>query len=556
MTEKVLNKGEIVDTAMEVVAEWSGQRVPQDGHEGLPEFSFNGLATLPAPLNRGRLGLLGQLIVLPGTCAVVTGRKGYQQVFAPGTHTLFEVPLGPATMQWVNTRRQRRELPPVMALSRDKWRATLRVAIEFEVAGVEAIARHTDPLTALDAAARTAILAQIEAMSHDALTGLVDRDDDTPSGVDAVAEGILQHLRASPSVEGLRIVNLSIVERKGDERRVQIVQDAVVERTRLAEERQVRELEDRLELTKLTARRETAEGEQAIALVETQTEVRQAQEQERLKLMAAQVEAEIEEIRRAQEAWRAEQKRLTEEWRTAKELELLQMQQQHEANLEIIKGTAQVTAEAARAGKLEGLKVSPRRRPEINVAEGSGRSEVVGEGLEVLRTLRERMAPPTTYFLPHSGSALARDPYRRLQLEEARLDKIKGAEYEFVMRRGQMAHVMVQVADHRFEIACPEGYPQTAPGVIIQGPKGQDVPFTFEWEADCFLSDLVRDALLEQMSGGKASESQAADAETDSADSADSTDSADSADSVIEAEATEERAKESTPGESSNSWDR
>lgn len=510
MTEKVLDKQEIVDSAKEMVAEWSGQRPPEDGHDGLPEFSFNGLATPPVPLNRGWLGLVGQLVVLPGTCAVVTGWRGYRQVFAPGTHALFEVPLGPATVQWVNTRRQRRELAPVTALSQDKWRVTLRVALEFEVADAEAIAQHADPLTALDTAARAAVLAQIEAMPHDALTGLVDGED-VPSGVDTVAEGILQHLQASPSVEGFKIINLSIVEREGDERRVQIVQDAVVERTRLAAEGRVRELEDQLELAKLATRREMAEREQAIALVKTQTEVRQEEERERLKLMAAQVEAEIEEIRRAQEAWRAEQKRLAEEWRTAKELELLQMQQQHEANLEIIKGTAMVTTEAAKAGKLEGLKVSPRRRPEVTVAEGGGPGEVVGEGLEVLRTLRERMAPPTTYFLPQSSSSLFHDPfgsaqgrpYRRLQLEEARLDKIKGADYEFVMRRGNVAHVTVQVADYRFEITCPKGYPQTAPEVTVQGPDGQIVPFDFEWDVDCFLSDLVREALLEQKWGGE-----------------------------------------------------
>ncbi len=510
MTEKGLHKQAIVDTVVETVAELSGQRSPEDGQQGLPEFSFNGLATPPVPLNRGWLGLLGQLVVLPGTCAVITGRQGYQQAFPPGTHMLFEVPLGAVTMQLVNTRRQRRELPPVTALSQDKWRVTLRVALEFEVADAAAIAQHAEPLAALDTAAEAAILAQIEAMLHDALTGLVDGED-TPSGVDAVAEGILRHLRASPSVEGFRIVNLSIVEREGDERRVQIVQDAVVERTRLEEEGQVRELTDQLELAKLAVRREMAEKEQAIALVKTQTEVRQEEERERLKLMAAQVEAEVEEIRRVQEAWQAEQKRLAEEWRTAKELELLQMQQQHEANLEIIKGTAQVTAEAARAGKLEGLKVSSRRRPEITVAEGDGRGEVVGEGLEVLRTLRERMAPPTTYFLPQGGS-FVHDPYRRLQLEEARLDKIKGAEYEFVMRRGSVAKVAVRIAGHRFEITCPQGYPLTAPQVTLQGPDGQVVPFEFEWDADCFLSDLVREALLEQKLGDEGESKPPADA--------------------------------------------
>jgi hypothetical protein len=497
MTDKVLDKREIVDTAREVVAEWSGQQMPIGGSEGLPEFSFNGLATPPAPLNRGLFGVLGQLVVLPGTCAVIIGRKGYRQIFEPGTHTLFEIPLGPATVQWVNTRRQWREMAPVQSLSQDKWRVSLQAAVEFEVADAESIAQHADPLTALDTAAREAILAQIEALPHDALTGYIDGEE-TISGVDSLAGRILQHLQDSPSVEGFKIIDLSILERIGDERRVKIVQDAVVERTRLTEEGQVKELEDRLKLAKLSALREMTEEEQSIELIKTQTEVRQEQERERLKLMAAQVEAEIEEIHRTQEAWRAEQKRLTEEWRTAKELELLQMQQQHEANLEIIKGTAQVTAEAAKAGKLEGLKVSPRRRPEVNVTEDGGRSQVVGEGLDVLRTLRERMAPPTTYFLPHSGSTTNHDPYRRLQLEESRLEKIKEIEYELRMRRGQVAQVTVQARGHRIEITCPEGYPQTPPQVTIHRAGGEAVPFAIEWDTDCFLSDVVRDALLAQ----------------------------------------------------------
>ena len=79
-----------------------------------------------------------------------------------------------------------------------------------------------------------------------------------------------------------------------------------------------------------------------------------------------------------------------------------------------------------------------------------------------------------------------------------------------------MAQVKVELADHHFKITCPQGYPQTAPEVTVRDPEGQEVPFAFEWDADCFLSDLVREALLAQTLGGETNDSQAADPEADS----------------------------------------
>jgi hypothetical protein len=480
MSENVLQKEGIIDNALQVISEWSG-KTPEKNRD-YPDFDFNGLATHPTYLDRGWLGLFGQLKVLPGTCAVVTGREGFQRVYEPGIHFLFNVPLGPAMVQVVNTTRQRREIPPVTFLSKDKWSVTLRAVVDFEVEDPLIIAQSANPLETLDAVATSCIMAQIEAMPHDALTGLLEEE---PSGLDTVAKGILDRLCTSPDLDGLRIIGVSIVERKGDERRIEIVRDAVVERTRLAEESRLRRIEDEAELEELENQKRIAKKEQEVEMIKVQTEVHRAEEMEKLKLLSTQVEAQIEEIRRAQE-----------EWWAAKEVEILRMIHQHEENLAIIKGTAQITTEAAKSGHLEALKVSPRRRPELAILEGA-RQEVVEEGIQAMKAFRERKAP-ASYLLPHHS---VQGRYYRLQQEEMRLSKIKGAEYEIVMKRGGSFNISMEVAGHRFKMECPEAYPSEAPKVTITYPDGQEKPFSFEWDRNTFLSDLVQCALIESAFG-------------------------------------------------------
>jgi hypothetical protein len=59
----------------------------------------------------------------------------------------------------------------------------------------------------------------------------------------------------------------------------------------------------------------------------------------------------------------------------------------------------------------------------------------------------------------------------------------------------------MEVAGHRFKIECPEAYPSEAPKVTITYPDGQEKPFSFEWDRNTFLSDLVQCALIESAFG-------------------------------------------------------
>jgi hypothetical protein len=478
-----------------IAASVERELAPQREEREYPEFSFNGLATPPEEVDRSLLSFFGQLTVLPGTCAVLTGKGGFQKVYRPGTYSLFDVPLGRAMVQVVNMASQTREIPPVTALSADKWNVTLKVAVDFRVRDPVKIAESLNPLETLDTVAVSCVLAQIESMSHDALTGRPDEE----AGVDEVARQILERLREKPSLKGLEIINVTVAERKGDERRIKIVQDATVEETRIVEESKLQQQRDGAQLTDLAAQKKIARRAQEVALIEAGTARRKMEEEEKLKIAQAQLEAEAAEIRRPQEKWQAELKRQEEEWRTAKELEILYTKSQHEERLESIKGIAQTAAEAAKSGSLGGLGVSPRRRPETLISEAE---PVVEQGIQALRAFQERPAP-RGYLPPRFDY---QDPYQRLRLEEQRLAKIKGAEYDVVLRSGRMAVATVNYRGYTLRIECPPGYPEDAPRATIVGPEGEEKPFEFDWDGSCYLSDLVREALLQLALGTAADE--------------------------------------------------
>jgi hypothetical protein len=297
------------------------------------------------------------------------------------------------------------------------------------------------------------------------------------------------------------MINVTIAQRKGDERRIKIVQDATVEKTRIAEDEKLQQRLDEARLVGLMAQKKIARRAQEVSLIEVETARRKMEEEEKLKIAQAELEAETAEIRRAQEEWQAELKRREEEWRTAKELEILHTKSQHEERLEAIKGIAQTTAEAAKSGTLGSLSVSPRRRPETMISEAE---PVLEQGIQALRSFPER-AIPRTHFLPRLDY---QDPYQRLRLEEQRLAKIKGAEFEVILRSGRIAAATVSYHGYKLKIECPPEYPEGAPSTTIIGPEGEEKPFEFAWDESCCLSDLVREALLQLAVGMSTDEGQ------------------------------------------------
>lgn len=454
------------------------QFTPGNWEVQLPRFDFNGLASQPQRVDRSWLKFLGRLTVIPGTCVVLTGKNGFQRVYHPGAYNLLDVPLGPALAQVVDITTRTQEIPPVTTLSEDKWNVTLRIAVTFRVGDPKEMVRRAEPLKILEKAAISCTLAEIESMLHDELTG---RPED--GGVDEVARGILQRLKGNPSIKGLEIEDVVILEREGDERRVEIFQETTVEETRIAEESRLQRKRDKARLRDLAGHREIAEQQQEIAILEAETERLRAEEEEKLKLARAKLEATVAQIQRAQAEWQTELEGQREEWERGKEREMLELKAQHEEAMEVIRGLSTITIEAAKSGQLGSLGFSRRRRPELAVVEGE--ASVVEQGLEALRALKDRVEP----LSPPASER--EDGYRRLQEEEQRLKELERIEYQLALRQGRIVEATIVSGENTLIVQCSPEYPAAAPVVKLIDPQGRERSLNLQWDKDRYLSDLI-----------------------------------------------------------------
>src|SRR5262249_13379169 len=151
---------------------------------------------------------------------------------------------------------------PVEGWSADKWRVRLWLIVDLEVADPAIVAAHREPLSALAAAARAGGLRYIEQHSHAALTGCAG----DVGGLDAPARVILDRLRADPALDGMRIVNVRLVERQGDERQIEAATAATVTAAQIDEELRVTDARNRAHLHELEARAQIGEREHTLRM--------------------------------------------------------------------------------------------------------------------------------------------------------------------------------------------------------------------------------------------------------------------------------------------------
>jgi hypothetical protein len=314
----------LVDTVEEGLATLSGQNLSAQLGEPLPLPQFvTGLATAPCALPRQALGLLSQLVVPPGSWAVVHLPGGEAQVYSGGSYWLWGLP-GAAVVQWVDARRQQVPVGPIEGWSLDKWRVRLWLIVDIAVAKPTLVAAHREPLVALAVAARTAALSYMEQHSHAELTGCADGQ----GGLDAPAAAVAGRLRADLALAGMEIVSVRVIERQGDERQIEATTAATVAAARIDEEQRVDAARHRARLQELESQATIDEREHGLRLATVaaqarerllaqQSEVQQAALGARLQIVMAQIRAQVAEIAHDEQLWQAEQARLQGEWERA-----------------------------------------------------------------------------------------------------------------------------------------------------------------------------------------------------------------------------------------------
>jgi hypothetical protein len=239
--------------------------------------------------------------------------------------------------QWVDARRQQVPVGPIEGWSADKWRVRLWLIADVEVGDPAKIAAHREPLAALVAAMRAGALHFIEQHTHAELTGCTGEQ----GGMDAPAQAVLERLRSDPGLDGLRVVNVRMIERQGDERQIEAATAATVTAAQIDEELRVADARHRARLHELETKAVVAEREHTLRMAATaaaarekllmqQSEVQQAALAARLDIVMAQIHAQTAEIAHDEQLWQAEQMRLQAEWEhiQRQQLEVHQVDQQ------------------------------------------------------------------------------------------------------------------------------------------------------------------------------------------------------------------------------------
>ncbi|MCS6888245.1 SPFH domain-containing protein [Chloroflexus sp.] len=368
--------------------------------QALPSLHFaTGLATAPQQLPRQLLGLMAQVIVPPGTWAVIYVPGGAARTFAAGSHTIWAPP-GPVLAQWVDARRRQVRIGPIEGWSADKWPIRLWLAIELAVRDPLLIALHREPLAALSAATRAAAQVFIERHSHAELTGA--------QSIDEAARFVCERLQSDPALAGLEIIGVQTLDRQGDERHTEAAMAATIAAAQIDEERRVAEARHRARLHALATqmveldhehrlRMQMRAAEAREQLLAQHAEVQRATLAAQLDLINAQIRAQVAEIAHEEQVWQSEQARFQQEWerlqqqllethRTDQTLRLMAAQQESER----IAGEVALGIEERRGAQLQALVELQQQLEDRRLARAQAAAERREHHERVLLELRLR----------------------------------------------------------------------------------------------------------------------------------------------------------------------
>jgi len=413
------------------------------------------------------------LTVAPGKCAVVTLRSGRRKVFGEGVHVFGRGYMpGPYPVRYVDVQLHRTSIPFIEALCKDEWRGGLALVIQWRVGNATLIVDVSDPVGDLIAAGKAGARAVIETTPHDQLIGGMSKAMDA----DRLADRVMEKIEGS--VQGIRILSVLITERQGDERRIQIVRQTAVERTRVIEEQELKHQKLSSQAELVSDERELERKRQELVRLQAETERKRIEEERQVRIREAQIEVEVSE------------KLLLTKWQQAQlEMATENNQQRHQQVLKLIEVYPEVFSALSQLTQLEGWGVSSRRRPEFEL---ESIAATVGQGL---RSLQSVLQPPMQLpgMEPTDFTNGHRTPVARIAKEVAeiaQLDGVKNARLE--MANGTRKYqVMVEFDDRVLGIVCHPEYPDVAPEVRWSGDDKLDLPVP--WSKDMSLKDIVQD---------------------------------------------------------------
>lgn len=439
-------------------------------------FDANGLVSSPDWI--WSLPFVGALVIVPpGTCAVLTLRSGRRRVFPEGMHNLRHLGWSVYPVHYVDARRHRTRIPLTEALCKDGWRGGLALEVFWRVADAPLIVDAVDPLGDLVSAAQASMRAVVESTSHDKLIGGMAKQ---VADADALAQTIAGRLQANPAIQGLQILRILVADRRGDERRIEIVQETTVEQTQLAEQHRLELQRISRDTAVLSERMGLEQERRALALFEAETKRKQIEEEHKVRIREAEIEAEVT-ARLMPAKWQE----------TQLELAADTCRQQYELMGRAVDAYAQILGEAAKVTPLESWGISSRRRPEFGF---ESRDATLSQGLASLQALLLQPTPASTLNdVPlHSWqSALL----ARLVAELSEISQLDEVQTWHIGPNGSEGYkVRIHCQHIALDIACHPGYPSEQPDVVVSDDGHGPAEITFTWAEGMTLKDIILEA--------------------------------------------------------------
>ena len=404
---------------------------------------------------------LGSLLRVPAnTTAVIADPDMGPVPYGPGDHVV-HLPAGNYTLQYVDLRRHVTELPQIAARTRDGWEATLTLTVIWQVNQPKLIVGLDDPIQALITACVSASMEAIQRLDHDRLVR-GSGESVQPYTNREIASTIRRQIHLGSDWQGIRIIDVMVVGRAGDVRRLEIEQKASVEKA---------EIEQQLGL--VPQRRE-------LEVKEAETVRLRHEEEERVRLRKAQIAATEAVLTRNAQIQQVEIQRLAEVQRLQHEQTLRSME---------VRGQAfgQLAAALLQAQANPGL---------MRALDENGREALIG----ALRSLAQNI-PPVMVGLPGPVDPL---PLReRLAQELGGVLRLPGARCEAIEPQdADCFRISVHYLRLRIDILCGPEYPNEPPRRVLvtqkPGPVAQKVDLP--WTPGMSLEDIV--LVVASVSGG------------------------------------------------------
>jgi hypothetical protein len=281
-------------------------------------------------------------------------------------------------------------------------------------------------------------------------------------------------------VPHIRVLKVLITDRRGDERRIRIVQETTLERARVLQEQE-------LKRQKLSSQAELISGQthvervrQEFALLEAKGKRRQVEEEHRARIRESEIEAEVS-------------KNLSPaRWQQARlDVAPTINQQRYEQVNKLIDKYAEVFCGLVQWAELDNRGTGQRRRPEFDL---DGLGSIFVRGMGNLQDLVQPLTPLASPEPLHAtnGRHMPVSDIANAAEEVNSLPGVQGVDLK--MPNGKEEYrVVVHFKDRDLILICPPDYPYVPPEVSWAADPGRRLPF--EWTEGMSLKKIVQNVL-------------------------------------------------------------